>query len=80
MLQNTYFNWADSLIGYPLPNIQWFKKLRREFPLESDGIKVAIKTFQNTTTEMVSRLVLRSVDEEDTATYRCQAGSATKVT
>lgn len=66
--------------GYPPPTVQWFKKLhrQRELPLESDGIGVAIDTFQETTTDMVSRLLLRSVDEDDTATYRCQAGSATK--
>jgi len=68
--------------GYPPPTVQWFKKLhrQREFPIESDGIGVAINTFQDTATEMVSRLVLRTVDEEDTATYRCQAGSASKST
>jgi len=66
--------------GYPPPTVQWFKKLhrQRELPLESDGIGVAIDTFQETSISMVSRLVLRAVDEEDTATYRCQAGSATK--
>ena len=70
-----------SLPGYPPPTVQWFKKLhrQREFPIESDGIGVAINTFQDTATEMVSRLVLRTVGEEDTATYRCQAGSASKV-
>ena len=71
----------DYLAGYPPPTVQWYKKAHREKEriLESDGIGVAIETYQDTATQLVSRLVLRSVDQEDTAVYRCQAGGASQV-
>ena len=65
-----------------MPEVQWFKKPHRgrEFLLENDGIGVAINEGQNTATELLSTLVLRNVDQDDTATYTCRAGSAMKVT
>jgi len=64
-----------------MPEVQWFKKphREREFLLENDGIGVAINEGQDTATELLSTLVLRNVDQDDTATYTCRAGSAMKV-
>ena len=61
--------------------MQWYKKAHREkeVVVESDGIGVAIETYQDTATQLVTRLILRSVDQEDTAVYRCQAGEASQV-
>jgi len=58
--------------GYPIPGIVWKKKTYNQ-PEEilTTNNKLNIETFNNSTLEVISRLILRDVSDKDTATYSC---------
>ena len=65
---------------YPTTSVKWFKKVHRdpESEIISDGRRVTVDTYQETQMELVSRLVIHSVQETDTAVYSCHVGGVSQ--
>jgi len=60
--------------GYPIPAVTWQKTSYRKptTDLISDNVHTLIETYHESTLEIHSKLILRNVDDADTAVYTCR--------
>ena len=60
---------------YPTTNVKWLKKVHRDPEVEiTRSERLSIDSYQETQTQLVSRLTIQTVTEEDTGVYTCRVG------